>query len=297
MGSNLTGFYKTFSSSDGRMIRTLDTLNTFDISFRFYPRSTDKKKKKGLLDKITDSVVGAAQSAVSSAVNNLTGGLAASFMNDKKAVKKEHDSFDRKDGKQSMMNYLAPANMFTDATSGIGAWIGGTSGGASKDIELDLSYYIQRCTLPDMQIVDSDVSKTALGEFPVNGIYIKPTTTTFTLEVLNTQAPILERLFYPWMREVTLPYWSYSEQPFTTADVTIDMTKHADIKYNFYGVRPKQIQTYDPSQENNNMTRQVIFMFDIMTIDSKLKTMESIGDKLKALGKSLLSSGASILKI
>ena len=59
------------------------------------------------------------------------------------------------------------------------------------------------------------------------------------MEIINTKAALHERIFYPWLREVTLPWWSYDDQPYTTATVTIDFTKHNDVKYVFTGVRPK----------------------------------------------------------
>jgi hypothetical protein len=48
-----------------------------------------------------------------------------------------------------------------------------------------------------------------MGTFPTNGNIVKPTSNSFQMTIVNTKAPLLERLFYPWMREVTLPYWSY----------------------------------------------------------------------------------------
>ena len=53
-------------------------------------------------------------------------------------------------------------------------------------------------------------SITSLGEFPINSPYLKPDNSTLTMTILNTKAAVHERIFYPWMREVTLPYWSYN---------------------------------------------------------------------------------------
>jgi len=58
------------------------------------------------------------------------------------------------------------------------------------------------------------------------------------MQILNTKAPLIDRLFYPWMREVVLPFWSYETQPYTTADVHVSFYKHADIEYVFYGCIP-----------------------------------------------------------
>jgi hypothetical protein len=61
------------------------------------------------------------------------------------------------------------------------------------------------------------------------------------MDIINTKLPLIERIFYPWLREVTLPYWSYNTQPYTTATITIDFSKHMDIQYVFYGCRPSNL--------------------------------------------------------
>jgi hypothetical protein len=94
-----------------------------------------------------------------------------------------------------------------------------------------------------LKIPDGEKSATLLGEFPVNGTYVIPDNNQLQLDVLCTKLPLHERLFYPWMREVTLPYWSYETQPYTTATITIDFGKHTDLKYVFCGCRPTSIET------------------------------------------------------
>jgi len=56
---------------------------------------------------------------------------------------------------------------------------------------------------------DGGVSDTFLGKFPLNGKSVGPDNNTLQMSILNTKVPLLERIFYPWLREVTLPYWSY----------------------------------------------------------------------------------------
>lgn len=58
------------------------------------------------------------------------------------------------------------------------------------------------------------------------------------MEIINTENPVIEKVFYPWMRETTLPFWCYPSQPFTTANITIDFKEHSSIKYIFYNCRP-----------------------------------------------------------
>ena len=101
---------------------------------------------------------------------------------------------------------------------------------------------------------------------------MKPENNNLILKILNTKVPLHERIFYPWMREVTLPFWSYETQPYTTATITIDYSKHNDLKYVFYGCRPQKITTMQATQAKNtvNLTRDVTFLFDFMSVRSKL---------------------------
>ena len=118
----------------------------------------------------------------------------------------------------------------------------------------------------------------------------------FSLNFLNTKAPLIERIFYPWMREVSLPVWSYDNQPYTTADVRIGFEKHADVAYRFVNARPSNIDTYQPSNESNtSITRQVTLVFDYLFVESKLKTQQNIEKTGKELLMSVGSGAAGIL--
>jgi hypothetical protein len=72
-------------------------------------------------------------------------------------------------------------------------------------------------------------SNTYLGDFLLNIGSVIPDNNTITMDILCTKLPLHERIFYPWMREVTLPFWSYDTQPFTTATIKVDFSKHTDI--------------------------------------------------------------------
>lgn len=146
-----------------------------------------------------------------------------------------------------------------------------------------------------MQMDDEGTVKNHVGEFPINGKIVKPSTNQFTLEIINTRAPLAERIFYPWLREVTLPFWVYDKQPYSTADVEIDFSKHSDTKYVFVGCRPTQIESMKASNELGSPMRSVTMVFDYMFVVSKLKRGESVGDKLKGLGKSLLGDAGGII--
>ena len=132
---------------------------------------------------------------------------------------------------------------------------------------LNLGFYIQSMTLPQMSMPEAGKVPTLFGEFPVNNLYVKPDNNTFTMSILNTKVSIHDYIFYPWMREVTMPCWSYETQPYTTATVTVKFDKHANSRCVFCGCRPSQIQSRQPTQEpTGEPTRDVTMLFDYMFI-------------------------------
>ena len=119
------------------------------------------------------------------------------------------------------------------------------------------------------------------------------------MNVINTKASLHERIFYPWMKEVSLPYWSYETQPYTTATITVDFTKHNDVKYVFCGCRPDSFYPLQATQapDSNNLTRSVTFMYDMMFVISGLKTIDSVGSKLLGAAGGLLGGASKMLKL
>lgn len=132
---------------------------------------------------------------------------------------------------------------------------------------LDLSFYIQSMSIPQMQMPEAGKVPTLFGDFPVNNLYVKPDNNTFTMSILNTKMSIHDYIFYPWMREVTMPYWVYDDRPYTTANVTVKFDKHSNTRYVFCGCRPSSIASRQPTQEpNGEPTRDVTMIFDYMFI-------------------------------
>lgn len=275
-GSSLKGFLSKFNSSEGKYADVIDPLNTFDVTMKFYPNIGTPDTKKWT-EKLLDSAVG----ALKSAGNNLTGGLLGSIMNDisGKSLDKLKTDFvgeESKFGSQTVFEYIAKGNMYVDDVD--------------QQLVMDISYYVQNMTLPQMTTSDGGTIDTMMGAFPTNGAIVKPAQNTFQMNIVNTKAPLMERLFYPWMREVTLPYWSYDKQPYTTATTTVDFQKHSDFKYVFVGCRPTNITTLEPSQElNGSPTRLVTMTFDYMFVNSDCKAMDKTTDKLVGLGTSVVN--------
>lgn len=148
--------------------------------------------------------------------------------------------------------------------------------------------YIQKLTIPQIQVDGGEEVTTLVGRFPVPGNLVVPDNNNLQMEVVNVEAPVIENILYPWMRETTLPWWTYDNQPFTTANITIDFTEHSNVKYRFFGCRPTQIQLIQPDQApNTNLTRNVQFTFDFMTVETiDAKTTEYKGlEEKKTKGK------------
>ena len=292
-GTSLQDFLANFSSSDGALVKQIDPFQTFDVKFKFYPSDWKDDDKKSVLDKLGGAITSAAKSAVKNAVNNATGGLVGAYMNGKIDIEKLHKEFGKR-GKHTFLEYLASASLLVGQED----WIGESTGQAVSPLELQLGLYCQSIQLPNMEIIQGGTSQNALGEFPINGQYVKCDSNVITMSILNTKVPLHERIFYPWMKEVTLPWWNYNSQPYTTATIIVDFTKHNDIKYVFCGCRPQKVIMNQATQEPTaSMTRDVSFLFDYMMITSKLKSSESITDKLLSAGKTLVQGAGNLINM
>lgn len=296
-GTSLDDFLTHFSSTQGTWVATIDPYNTFDVSMKFHPDANDasgadggKKEKKTALEKLGDSLVSSAKSAVKNAANNLTGGLLGSIMESKVKVTELRDSFEQR-GQESFMEYLAAANMLV----GQDDWVGESAGQAVRPLEIQLGLYCQSITIPSISNASSGTSDSLVGQFPINGNVVKPDSNELQMTIVNTKVPLLERIFYPWLREVTLPYWAYQVQPYTTADITVDFTKHCDMKYVFYGCRPSKIFNPRASQQNGDLTRDVTMLFDYLVVKSKLNNNDTAAQKLLSGGKTLFNGVSNML--
>ena len=295
-GTTLQDFLAKFNSPEGKFVDSIDPKSTFDVYIKFYPTLEPTEEEKKNYNSIGNSVIRAlgtaATGALKTAGNAITGGLLGSLMNDG-SVEDAHKNFTYA-GQHTFMEYLLEANLVVGGEN----WFSNQS---ILPLELSLGPYVQEVTLPNIKVKSEQKSVTAIGEFPVNGTYVQPETNELIMQIVNTKAALHERIFYPWMREVTAPFWSYTSQPYTTADITIDFTKHNDTKYVFYGCRPTQIYSLQGNQDTSsadNLKRQVVFVFDLMTVQSdKLKTSESWDEKLLGTGKALAGSAMHALNI
>ena len=304
-GTTLEEFLSKFSSTAGVFVDTIDPLHTFEVEFKFYPISGQPHDgvpdtpagEKDFLDKLKDAGASLADSAMN-AVNNLgdslTGGLLGSIINSCKPklsdLRKEN-----MDDEATFMKYLVEGNKLINSNNYLQQAFGIGSNKADP-LVLSLGFYIQNVTIPKIQIKEGPTIETLTGIHSIPGNIIQPDTNTLILSVINTKVPLLERIFYPWMREVTLPDWSYASCPYTTATIKVDLTKHADYSYVFYGCRPIVIQTEQPTQEPDTIiTRDVTFQFDYMSVASSLNTAEDWVSKLLSTAGSLASSAGNLI--
>lgn len=263
---------------------------------KFYPlvESTKTADGREWYEKLGDAALSSAKRMTKNLANNLTGGLLGSIMNNKVEIEKCRQK-NSGCGKTSFMEYLAAANLLVGQED----WVGEKAGQAIRPLELQLGLYCQEVTLPDFEIPVGSSSQSAIGEFPINGVYVKPTSQVLNMQILNTKVPLFERLFYPWMREVVLPWWSYGSQPYTTATITVDMTKHSDVKYVFYGCRPQTIKAMQAAQQPDpqNKQRQIAFLYDYMMVQSSYKNVEEWTEKLLGTAKTLFNAAGGMMNL
>ena len=141
--------------SNGIKIKEPDPLNSFDVYFKFYPcTDISLKKKKGVLQEVGQGLVDGLKTATKNALNNFTGGLLGSLMNNVDIIK-EHDKFTtiKSDSEShTFLEYLAKANLLCGTES---TWFGGM-GEITSPLEIDMTYFTQSITLPHLMNNSSD---------------------------------------------------------------------------------------------------------------------------------------------
>lgn len=130
----------------------------------------------------------------------------------------------------------------------------------------NLSKFVQRVQLPNFTVNADTPADTVANAAIMHKMLLNPEQQTFTMDVINTKVPLLEEVFYPWLREIQYPSWQYSSQPFTTADLEIDLTSHSSVSYHLLKCRPTMLDSYNPSQELTAVTRTVTFTFDLIYV-------------------------------
>lgn len=309
----LEGFYNQFSGLSQNLPDVLDPFNTFECSFTFFPSVQSVKFVKTLTK--TQKATWIENSAGSEKIqdNIKNGTVTAKTLSTNETIKEEtivgsllsklsfknigyQDEYEN--GCPKQLSEEKRENTFSDLEydSNVGETVKTeyenietiSRYDISKDFFINLGIYIQKVALPNVQIEGGEDVQTLMGKFPIPGKIVAPSDNTFSMDILNVRSPIIENIFYTWMRETTLPTWQYKSQPFTTALISFDFSEHCNIKYHFVGCRPTHVQLIQPDQAPvQNLTRNVQFTFDYMTIEKVETSQES-----KKQSKANMSSGA-----
>ena len=263
---SLEAFLNNFNSVDGKYLYTIDPLKTFDVNIIFDSECISE----GSADNSGGSI-GPLGNKISNLANNITGGLFGKALNSSKSSMSSG---------YSDIPSIAAASLFSDGNC----------------TSMNLRYFVQKVTLPNLKIQDGEVSETLFGNLQTHKMAVEPDSKTFTMSILNTKVSLIDRIFYPWMREISYPYWSYNKIPYSTARIEIDMREHNDICYVFLGSRPTTIHSINPTNMlDTTMERDVVFTFDFMYIKSKGENIESVKDTIMNTGKSIVNKAASMI--
>ena len=259
---SLEAFLNKFNSADGKYLYSIDPLKTFGVTVAFNVGNGNMSNSSGT----------PLQAGINNVLNNITGGIYGKLKGSAKGGMSKNG--------YSSIPEIAAASLFGDGSGN----------------SMDLRYFVQEATLPSISVPSDTPADTAIGSIATHKMAVETDSKEFSMKILNTKVSLIDRVFYPWMREISYPYWSYQTQPYTTATITIDMTEHNDISYVFLGARPTKAEPINPTNQLDiNMARSITFAFDFMYIASKGKNIESVKDTLMNTGKSIVNKAASMI--
>lgn len=163
------------------------------------------------------------------------------------------------------------------------SWDGTLAGSVSLN---DIGYYIQDVEIPDIALHednDNDVSN-EVGSYKGPGLNSKlqPSNKMFTLTFLDTEVPVIEKTFLPWIREVIRAANS-NKYPFPRAHVYIDFFScDGNSKLMTYKIKsayPIFLETPKTSYKEGNSfkTRKVVFYCNDVIIED-LDGVSDTGD-------------------
>ena len=139
-----------------------------------------------------------------------------------------------------------------------------------------------------MTIENINSVTTDFGYLPLPESRLLTDQQSITIDMLDTENPIFENFFLPWMQEVTADTYMYKHRPFMKADVTIiyftsptftevEIKPVSFLKYKFHGCFPNDI-TSRPANHNPQggiETRTVRMQFETMSVDSNKDKMKT----------------------
>jgi len=151
--------------------------------------------------------------------------------------------------------------------------------------EEDLKYFIQNVEVPAFTVDSTEPFVTELGVVTNPIAILKPSSNTINMSILNTEYPLHEHVFYPWMRETVSHHWCYDERPYTIANIKIHIleSKTSERLYTYIltGARPTEIPGPTLSQDAvDSFTRDITFTFNNMFFTTNKKITGSVLNQL-----------------
>lgn len=126
----------------------------------------------------------------------------------------------------------------------------------------ELIYYVQSITIPDMAVDSGETAGTELQHSSVPSMRMAASQTV-QMEIIETNMPIIEQYFLPWMLEAREPKFHENIRSYTYANVTISF-REKKLEYKLFGCRPTSCETINPSQRDTTLIRKVTFNVDFI---------------------------------
>ncbi len=147
--------------------------------------------------------------------------------------------------------------------------------------EEDIKYFAQAITIPSFTVEAGDLQYSEAGQVSNPVSILKPSDNSITLSLLNTEYPLHEHVFYPWMRETTSNFWCYDLKPYTLADIEITILDSSSSEplytYILSNCHPTEIAAPTLTQEAvSELTRDITFTFNNMYFTSNNKITGSV---------------------
>lgn len=145
----------------------------------------------------------------------------------------------------------------------------------------EISFFLQGMVLPNMVVESVNTISTDFGYMNLPDSKLVTDQQSFSMELLDTNDPIFEGYFLPWMQEVTADTYIYPHRPFMKADITVtyfvdpfkidqnfDFGAISFLTYTFRGCFPYDIGSRNPNHNPSGSveTRSIRFQFETMTV-------------------------------
>lgn len=137
-------------------------------------------------------------------------------------------------------------------------------------VKYDIDDLTQTVDIPGFSVNSHESANNVIADIETYTTQLNAGSHRLKLSIINTVDPIFERVFYPWLREVTSPIWCYPDFPYTKATITISFNNHSTVEYMFFGCRPTSITALNATHmANTNLTRDVDFTYDLAAVSLK----------------------------